>query len=159
MQLGFINDNFESVRNFQMKGFTLLELVVAMAILAVLIGLSILGIGTVQRSSRDTERKTVLKAISNELIDYFGNHQTYPPSSGIVFDTSTREVTINNLITLDLSQATNTLPAGETASNYNGSVYCYSRSNNNTEYSIGVSLESGNWYNLGSGTPCSSRNL
>lgn len=140
-----------------MKAFTLLELIVAMAIIAILVGLSILGIDTVQRSSRDTERKTVLKAISNELIDYFGNNQTYPPSSGIVFNSTNQTVNINNLITLDLTPATNLLPAEATASTYNGSIYCYTRSNNNTDYSLGVHLENGNWYNLGAGTPCNSR--
>jgi len=141
------------------KGFTLLELIVAMAIIAVLIGLSLLGIQTVQRSSRDTARRETLDAINLEVTDYYGNKNSYPAVANMAINR------VNNTIqigsggkTVALQGAAVPLAATATASTTAGSVYCYSVSGNS--YSLGVNLESGSWFNLGNATvKCSAANL
>lgn len=49
------------------KAFTLVELLVAMAVIAVLITLSVFGIATVQQSARDTQRRSALRDIEVSL--------------------------------------------------------------------------------------------
>ncbi len=149
------------VEKSKFKGFTLLELIVAMAIIAVLIGLSLLGIQTVQRSSRDTERRTTLEAINLELTDYYGNKNAYPAAAAnmpINRTSSPKTITVGTGgKTVNLNGAATPLAATATDSDSSGSVYCYS---GGSSYSLGVKLESGQWFNLGNATTdCSTANL
>ena len=66
------------------SAFTLVELMVAMAIIGVLLGLAIFGVTAAQRAQRDTERKAALQDVNigiQDYIDVFGNQ---PPA--IYFD-------------------------------------------------------------------------
>ena len=145
--------------NQKFKGFTLLELIVAMAIIAVLIGLSLLGIQTVQRSSRDTQRRTLIEAANLEITDYYGSENLYPASGTVTINRTTNVMIIGTGgKTIPLTGAGLPLLASATVSTTAGSVYCYTQSGNT--YSIGVNLESGSWFNMGSApTPCSTANL
>ena len=147
------------VENPKFKGFTLLELIVAMAIIAVLIGLSLLGIQTVQRSSRDTARRSVLEAVNLEITDYYGNKNSYPTVANMVINRATNVITIGaGGKTVSLTGAAVPLGAGVSPSTSAGSAYCYSVSGNS--YSVGVNLESGAWFNLGNAAaPCAAVNL
>lgn len=60
------------------KAFTLLELLVAMAIIAVLIALAIFGIIQVQRNSRETQRRKAAEDINIGIQDYYTNYGEYP---------------------------------------------------------------------------------
>lgn len=64
------------------KGFTLVELLVVMAILGVLVTLIAGGFRTAQMRGRDAKKKSDLKEIANSLEIYFSDHGKYPPSSG-----------------------------------------------------------------------------
>ncbi len=64
------------------KGFTLVELLVVMAILGVLVTLIAGGFRTAQMRGRDAKRKSDLKEIANSLELYLSDHGEYPPSSG-----------------------------------------------------------------------------
>lgn len=70
---------YKKMRN---KGFTLVELLVVMAILAVLVTLIAGGFRTAQMRGRDAKRKSDLKEIANSLELYFSDHDEYPSSSG-----------------------------------------------------------------------------
>jgi general secretion pathway protein G len=63
------------------KGFTLIELLVAMSILAILSTIAFGSFRTAQMRSRDAQRKSDLKQISNALEMYFSDKKTYPGSS------------------------------------------------------------------------------
>lgn len=52
---------------FNKRSFTLVELLVAMAIIAVLISLSVFGINIVQQTARDTQRRAVLRDLDIAL--------------------------------------------------------------------------------------------
>lgn len=119
----------------KLKAFTLLELIVAMAIIAVLIGLSVVGINTVQRSTRDTERLSAMNDLVLEIESYYGVNGAYPSLTvaGNVFTiggAGGRTVTVDGGATVNL--------AGTTAT---GTDYCYDLGTSGASYSIGVSLE------------------
>lgn len=60
------------------KGFTLLELLVAMAIIAVLLALAIFGILQVQKNSRETQRRKALEDINLGINDFYSRYGQNP---------------------------------------------------------------------------------
>lgn len=65
--------------NFK-KGFTLIEIMVAITIIGVVFGVIITSAGAIQRSSRDTKRKSDLSNIQGALEQYHSDQGFYPPS-------------------------------------------------------------------------------
>lgn len=116
------------------NGFTLLELIVAMAIIAVLMGLSLFGIQSVQRSQRDTERRAALSNINLEVAAYYGDNGSYPT---VTFNVTNSTVTIGSK-TLSLKGAAKIIKPGP--SNTTGTTYCYTGAGQAT-YQLGVYLE------------------
>lgn len=119
------------------KGFTLLELIVAMAIIAVLMGLSLFGIQAVQRSQRDTERRAALSNINLEVAAFYGDNGTYPT---VTFNVTNSTVTVGNRPPITLRGAARLINGS--ASTQNGTVYCYNQSG--ASYGLGVFLEGTN---------------
>ena len=64
------------------KGFTIVELLIVMSILAVLATFFISGYTGTQRRARDAQRKSDLKQIANSFEIFFSDHKRYPPASG-----------------------------------------------------------------------------
>ncbi len=64
------------------KGFTLVELLVVMAILGVLVTLIAGGFRTAQVRGRDGKRKSDLKEIANSLEVFYSDHNKYPDANG-----------------------------------------------------------------------------
>ena len=64
------------------KAFTLVELLVVMAIIAVLSGLGIMSFISSQQKSRDTKRKGDLKNITLALEAYYNDYGKYPEDEG-----------------------------------------------------------------------------
>lgn len=64
------------------KGFTLVELLVVMAILGVLVTLVAGGFRTAQVRGRDSKRKSDLKEIANSLEVFYSDHNEYPEAVG-----------------------------------------------------------------------------
>ena len=60
------------------SGFTLVELLVVMAILSVLVSIIAGGFRSSQARGRDAERKSDLKQIANSLELYFSDYNKYP---------------------------------------------------------------------------------
>jgi len=61
------------------KGFTLIELVVVMAIIAILTGLSIFNFNQARMKARDISRKNDLRQFVNAFESYKAVYQSYPP--------------------------------------------------------------------------------
>jgi len=74
------------------KGFTLLELLVAMAIIAVLLALAIFGILQVQKNSRETQRRKALEDINIGINDFYSSYGQYPDH--IKFSTNDSEAVV-----------------------------------------------------------------
>lgn len=53
------------------KGFTLVELLIAMAIIGIILGLALFGISQAQRNARDTERKAALQDINAGIANLY----------------------------------------------------------------------------------------
>ena len=73
------------------SAFTLVELMVAMAIIGVLLGLAIYGVTAAQRSQRDTERKAALQDINIGIQSYVDTAGQQP--SNIIFVRNTGTTT------------------------------------------------------------------
>jgi prepilin-type N-terminal cleavage/methylation domain-containing protein len=74
------------------KGFTILEVLVAMAIVGMLIAAAAFGISAVQRNSRDARRKELAQQVKIGYEDYYGNYGIAP--TNIVYDNSTDPSTV-----------------------------------------------------------------
>lgn len=60
------------------KGFTLMELLIVIAIMAILVSLGAASYSTAQKSSRDARRRSDMKAIQNAVEQYLANTKAYP---------------------------------------------------------------------------------
>lgn len=63
------------------KGFTLIELIIVMAIMGLLIGVAASSFQTSRIKGKDAKRKSDLKQISAALEAYNSDHGKYPPAS------------------------------------------------------------------------------
>ncbi len=64
------------------KGFTLIELMIVIAILGILISVGLTNFKSVQIKSRDARRKNNLRQIATALEYYYNDYGTYPPDAG-----------------------------------------------------------------------------
>ncbi len=60
------------------RGFTLVEILIVIAIIATLASVALVGLGPVQRNGRDTRRISDLRQVQNGLQLYFAKCNTYP---------------------------------------------------------------------------------
>lgn len=60
------------------KGFTLVELLVAVGIIGVLASVSIVSVNSVRAKARDAKRISEVKEMQNALEAYFSNNNSYP---------------------------------------------------------------------------------
>jgi type IV pilus assembly protein PilA len=67
-----------------LRGFTLVELLVVMAIMAVLIGISIAGLGYAMRRSRNIARQAAAANLDRAIESYYSDNQTYPTAGDVV---------------------------------------------------------------------------
>jgi len=130
------------------KAFTLVELMVAMAIIAVLIGMSVFGISTAQRVLRDNQRRDSVKNIAAALNSYYATNSSYPASITSASAGTQMQVATGNLVpTAGILKVASTTTASQTR-------FCYSLVVDG--YKLGTKLEDGTWFNLGSAsTLCS----
>jgi prepilin-type N-terminal cleavage/methylation domain-containing protein len=144
------------VQEKNVPAFTLVELIVVMAIIAVLVGLSIT---TVQRSTRDTTRLSSLDAINLEVEAYNGSYGSYPTASQLAIDAAGTTLTITPVSGTAVTVTVAKAPKGFLNTSVATSVtsqtttnYCYSSAG--STYSLGVKLESGKTQYFGTATAC-----
>lgn len=65
------------MKNFK-KGFTLIELMVVITVIAILSTIALFGIGKTQASARDTSRQQIMNGVRTALERYYGDNQAYP---------------------------------------------------------------------------------
>lgn len=75
------------------SAFTIVELLVVMAVLGILISLAVVGIQAIQKSQRETTRANDVKNLVASLAEYYGKFRTYP---GTLDDTSS-ELKVDNV--------------------------------------------------------------
>lgn len=118
------------------SGFTLVELLVVMAILAVLIGLSVAGLGYAMRRSRNIARESAMSNLENALTSYYDRNQEFPAQKAVAWASGTNALIV-----------TTTPPAGDLKDYLEGSwdagpansEYWYR--SDETKYAVCVSQE------------------
>ena len=65
---------------FKKKGFTLIELMIVMAVIGILATIALVGLGQAQKSARDVKRQATMGGIRTALECYYGVMGTYPGS-------------------------------------------------------------------------------
>jgi len=68
-------------KGFSNKGFTLVELLVTISILAILMTIAMISYGNVQKNARDNKRKSDISTIQSALEQYHSDQGYYPTSS------------------------------------------------------------------------------
>lgn len=63
------------------KGFTLIEMLIVVAIIGILASIVLLGIGPTRSRARDARRISDLRQVQTALELYFGKNGAYPPGS------------------------------------------------------------------------------
>jgi prepilin-type N-terminal cleavage/methylation domain-containing protein len=147
------------------KGYTFLELIIAMAVVAILMGLGFAGIATLQMSQRNTERRKGIESINLEVIAFQGDTGKFParieinPNTGLVkiCEISNLGCTtgiVKNTTVKGAALPISNLPASTPA----GSAYCYVITG--ASYSLAVGLEGGaSAFDMGnSATKCTPNN-
>ena len=127
-----------------------LILIVGVIIIVVLIcsgalfALSVRGVATAQQNSRDSVRRNALQDAAVTLSNIYAENGEYPKTL-LVTKGSMIMITGDN--TTEVLELEDVAQGGNETTEYT-SVYCYTA--NNTTYKLGVKLENGNWFDLGS---------
>lgn len=117
-----------------LKGFTLLELLVVIGIIAILVSLGVSSYSTAQKKARDAKRQSELKSFQNAMEQcYSVNDYQYPLVTG------------NGTTTIS---ETCTAPTGPSMTIRDPSTKTYNVSSSTTAYSISVILEDGNTFTI-----------
>jgi len=131
------------------KGFSLVELLVSMAIIAVLLALVGYGISIAQRNSRDSQRRQKIADLQLALQDYQQKYNTFPADIDVHAVTSGTSITMTNsadvggAVDENLNLSGPTKPSGTNKSDAGSTGYCYHNDTANGGYELGAALEAG----------------
>lgn len=126
------------------RGFTLIEILIVVAIIAVLASAVLIGLGPVQRQGRDARRISDLRQVQNALELYYSKCGYYPGTAQNVspcgaFTTITTWSDMTSALT-GSSIGTTQVPNDPTA----GKNYLYGASPTGNSYVLGADLEDAN---------------
>jgi len=76
------------MKNDVVRGFTLLEVLVVIAIIGILISMGTAAYTSAQKKSRDSRRSADLKAIQNAFEQYYADNGRYPTSASCTVGTT-----------------------------------------------------------------------
>ncbi len=120
------------------KGFTLIEMLIVVAIIAILSGVVLAGVSNFQSRARDTRRIGDMKNIQNYLELYFNKCSRYP---GDATCAANNPASWNDLTTAMASvMGTSKFPQPQVTAN----PYCYGVSADGLTYAVGTVLENDN---------------
>jgi general secretion pathway protein G len=69
----------------KISGFTLIELMVSIAIVGVIFGVVISSAAAIQRSGRNAQRETDLRNLQSAIQQYYADHNYYPQTTAVTF--------------------------------------------------------------------------
>ncbi len=139
------------------KGFTLIELMVAIAVIGFLSSMFLSYLGSARAKARDVRRKDDLRNIETALAVYFGNHGIYPTASSAGCGTAMDETDLVS-IGLESDAVMNTMPVVPFNSGLCGDAYYAFTWNGAQSIAILTRLENADpgcialfdWYSTGS---------
>jgi len=116
---------------FGKKGFTLIEMLIVVAIIGILAGAVLVGLGPVQKGGRDARRLSDLRQVQNGLELYFNKNGTYPASGA-------------SLLLSEVAATIQGATGGQIPvdpRNVSPFLYYYSQLNSGSSYILGAALE------------------
>ncbi len=153
---GSINLLNYMIKKSSQKAFTLLELLVVMAIMALLVGLGLRTFGSVQQKSRDNKRKQDLQNLSKALELYYNDYQRYPDGSGQIMGCGANATEECDWGGVWQNTSDQTLYMSKIPQDPGGGQYYYSAQSQGTAYRLFAYLENTEDENIvlnGSGNP------
>lgn len=114
------------------KGFTLIEMLIVVAIIGILAGAVLVGLGPVQKGGRDARRLSDLRQVQNGLELYYNKNQKYPTGIGS-WDALRNTLTGAGIGVANVPQDPKS-----------GATYYYASDGNGTTYVLGAILEDPN---------------
>lgn len=114
---------------FTKKGFTLIEILIVVAIIGILSSVVVVGLGPAQRKGRDSRRLSDLRSVQTALELYYGKEGHYP--TGV----TTWELFSATLINADIG--VKQVPVGPS----NNETYFYGTDSAGSTYVLGTVLE------------------
>lgn len=122
------------------KGFTLIEILIVVAIIAILAGAVLVGFGPAQRQGRDARRVQDLQRVQGALELYYNKCGHYPGDSSCGRVAVANWAGLSTVITgssLGINQALPNDPSS-------GATYSYGADGNFASYVLGAALEDAN---------------
>jgi prepilin-type N-terminal cleavage/methylation domain-containing protein len=114
------------------EGFTLIEILIVVAIIAILASVILVGLGPTQSLGRDARRLSDLHEVQNGLELYYNKSGAYPVVAGGAWATLTTDLTGAGI-------GVNSVPNDPTS----GDTYQYGSDGGGTTYIVGAVLENG----------------
>ena len=125
------------------KGFTLIEMLIVIAVIAILAGVVLTGVSGFQASARDTRRLGDLRTTQNYLELYFNKCGHYPVDGGATCGGATGESSLGwTVVTEALKTVTSQVPVDPV--NSGDYVYQYAYLDGGLSYEIQATLERDN---------------
>lgn len=110
------------IKDFK-KGFTLIELMIVITVIAILAGMVLFGLGQAQRRARDTQRAQIVKALQNYLQSYASDNTGGYPSQPTDYS-ATSATNIGGVLFSD------SVASGDNCDNATGCLGSYLGANN-----------------------------
>lgn len=129
-------------KNYMKKGFTLIEILIVVAIIAILASVVLVGLGPTQRAGRDARRIADLRTIQNGLELYYNKCGYYPGPTNAAACAAWATTNFSGMSsaltgsTLGITAVPNDPSAGKT--------YYFGSYTNGSTYTLGAVLEDGN---------------
>jgi prepilin-type N-terminal cleavage/methylation domain-containing protein len=118
------------------KGFTLVELMVVITVIAILMTIAIVSFTRIQKQARDTKRKADIRTLETALQAYYTELQHYPIQPTVLDAGSA----LSSFLSPNYIPSIPTAPLGSASTNGNTS-YMYISDTNGFTYSLCTALE------------------